>query len=439
MNGKAEPDTANRPFTSRLPAALTLAVIGYYFMFLGQHAINVPFADDIFDVLQVISALVSPDADDSALQTLYAQHNDHRTMTSRLVYLGSYLLAGETDFRVLTLLANLALPLILLFFFLVSRGHPARHLVILPAALIIFQLRGYGILLWSMAAFAYFYVLMYGFYSLYFLHNVAPWKFALAALLACLATFTLASGQLTWLVGLASLAHQVLWRKSASFWYLLCWCAVAAICWQLWRFGLATPNTPLAMLERVIAEPGYYLLYALTLLGNTVSEQSVALAALAGIAMLVTFLALATRAPGHGDLRLELCCCYVILTVFAMTMGRAPYSTIEYALSSRYSAPSTILLAALWVLCAVRLRIRHPGVLATGFILASLYCVTSWQIYARPLQQHMEKRVDNFNRSRYWSWPRPMKETNAIVARAIDLDIYRPPPRPLAQPDIVSR
>jgi hypothetical protein len=421
-----------------LPAILTLAVIGCYFGFLYQHAINVPFADDIFDVVKVVSDVVAADDHFSAFQVLYAQHNDHRTLASRLVYLGSYAVVGELDFRVLTFLANLALPLLILFFYLVLRTHTAKYLIILPIALILCQLRGYGIMLWSMAAFAYFYVFLYGCYSLYFLHNVSPVRFVLAALLACLATFTLASGQLIWLLGFASLFYQAVVRKASSYGYLLGWSILAFLIWQLWRTGLATPNTPLAMLERVWAEPGYYLLYTLTLMGNVVTEQSVALAAMTGGIMLVIFLTLLLRPADERDLRLALCCGYVLLSIIAMTMGRAPYSTVEYALSSRYSFPSTLLLASLWALLASRYSSRNMGLFAIASLLGFLYFLHTYRQFADPLQHHLEKRVDNFNRGRYWSWPRPVRETNAIVATAISQGIYRPPERPLAQPTVIT-
>ena len=134
----------------------------------------------------------------------------------------------------------------------------------------------------------------------------------------------------------------------------------------------------------------------------------------------------------HEDKRLELCCWYIALTMVAMTLGRAPYSTIEYALSSRYSFPSVLLLSSLWVLVAVRLNLRDPRLLGVVAVLAGVYLFTAYRVYEAPMQQHLTKRIDNFNQGKYWSWPRPMKETNAIVARAIEQGLYQPPERPLS-------
>lgn len=421
------PQLANRFLSTTL---VLLAAI-FYFGYLWQGALNVPFADDIFDVLKVLSDLLGAEDPATAWEILYTQHNDHRTLSSRLLYFAVYLVSGEIDFRVLIFLANLALPLLLYSLYRVAHQHRLNYLVIVPAALALFQPRAYGVMLWSMAAFAYFYVFLYGFYSLHCLYNVTRLRFAAATVLALLATFTLASGQLVWLVGLASLLHQYFREKRISYWYPLCWLVFAVAACSFWRLGLNTPNTPMAMLESVLASPGYYVLYALTLLGNGVTEKSVALAASTGAVMLITLLVLSLRSRKQPDLRLELCCWYVVLSVIAMTMGRAPYSTIEYALSSRYSFPSIIALSTLWVLIVLRTNVRSHGIMLIAILVSGAYCISAYGIYSEALQPHLDKRVDDFNRGRYWAWPHPNRETKAIVEKAVTMGLYTPPVTPL--------
>ena len=419
-----------------LPVLLIAVVVCYYFSFLYQYALNVPFADDIYDVLQVLTGVVNaPDAG-TRFDILYAQHNDHRTLASRLVYALTFLVTGEINFRTLTFLANLALPLLLVLLYLATPMNKPRSFIILPAALILFQLRAYGITLWSMAAFAYFYVFLYGFASLHFLHEVNPRRFAVACVFATLATFTLASGQTVWLVGLASLLHQVLLRRSVSWRYVLGWIVVAAGILTAWRAGLETPNTLWAMLQQFFITPGHHVLYTLTLLGSAVSENSVPLSAATGALMLVTVLICSVRSCTRQDPRLELYCWFIILSVAAMVLGRAHFTTVDYALSSRYSFPSVLLLAAFWVTMAARVQFRSRGPLLAACGLAAIYSVSSYALYSEALQPQMEKRVTNFNKGKYWSWPRPMKETNAIVLESVSIGIYNPPAKPLPKPDI---
>ena len=89
--------------TSWQAAALYItAVIAYYGWFLYQQAMNIPMADDITDVLGVISGILQARDGDTVLALLFEQHNDHRTLSSRLVFYAIYLVEGEVNFRTLT-------------------------------------------------------------------------------------------------------------------------------------------------------------------------------------------------------------------------------------------------------------------------------------------------------------------------------------------------
>ena len=430
-------EKVQRLVTQWAPISLTFAAVGLYFCFLYLGALNIPFGDDITDVLKVMSGVVASEDAASAFKVLFAQHNDHRTIASRLLYYGTYLATGEISFRTLTFLASSALPLLLLALFLAIKADRLRYLILLPAALILLQLRFYGIALWSMAALAYFFVFLYGFYSLGLLHRVNLQRFLLSVILAILATFTLASGQVIWLVGLASLTHQWVVRKSASPLYAMAWLILAGITLTAWRYGLETPNTLFAMLSNLAQFPGHHILYTLTLLGSAVSPNSVAVAASAGAIMLISVITSTVVSYKKADLRLELFCWFVILSVVAMVLGRS-FTTVEYGLSSRYSFPSVLMLATTWTLIAVRINLKSAGVLALIILASSAYCITSYRVYGQALQPHVEKRVNMFNRGNYWAWPSPMKETNAIVAEAISLGIYIPPQRPVQIPWIFN-
>ena len=417
-----------------LAALLLGTTVVVYAAFLYRHALNIPLADDIADVLRVLSALSEAESLKLRLALLFEQHNDHRTLSSRLVYLVVYQLAGEINFRVLVFLANLALPLLLCLLYLPLRRRGGSLLAMVPAALLLLQLRAYGITLWSMAAFAYFYVYLYGFASLYCLHRVNGGRLTLALLFATLSSFSLASGQLIWLVGMVSLLQQCLLLRKAPLWYLPLWllCAVAVL--LVWRVGLETPNNVGFLLGNLFDSPGVYLGYFLVLLGSAVSEQHVIVAALAGALLLSLLIWFSCRYFRQQDLRLEFCAWFIVLSVAAMVLGRAPYSELEYALHTRYSFPSVLLLAATWVMMASRgwgARLLLPALL-----LSAIYCVSSWHIYREALQPHVELRVNLFNQGIYWQFGTPNRESNAVVAKAVALNIWQPPPRPYPPPEI---
>lgn len=419
-----------------LPLLIIAVALAYYFSFLYQHALNVPLGDDIYDVLKVLSGVVSAQDFGARLEIAFEQHNDHRTFASRLMYGFIYLTTGEINFRTLTYVANSALPLLLIILFFAIPTSLPRAMIILPATLVMLQLRSYGITLWSMAAFAYFYVFLYGFASLHCLHRINPKGFVLACLFATFSTFTLASGQVIWVVGILSLLHQLLVRRSCSAAYIFVWILVGAAVLFIWRIGLQTPNTLWAMMTQFFLTPGHHVLYTLTLLGSALSESAVAITAFAGALMLISLVISSLYAYRKSDLRPELYCWFVVFSAAAMVLGRAPYSTVEYALSSRYSFPSVLMLATVWVMIAVRLRIASWKLLIVVSLLAATYNIGSYKIYSEALQPHVEKRVRNFNQGKYWAWYRPMKETRAIVAEATLLGIYNAPEKPLPEPII---
>ena len=420
------------------PAALLVGLAAAaYGAFLYRYALNIPLGDDIVDVLQVLSDIEEAQGIGDVFPRLFEQLNDHRTLSSRLIYLAIYQFYGEINFRGLVFLANLALPLLLWLLYLPLRRSGASVLVIVPAALLLFQLRAYGITLWSMAAFAYFYVYLYGFACLYCLHKVNGKRFSLAILFATLSTFSLASGQLIWLAGLASLLHQCLVLRKASPWYLPVWLLTTAVVLVAWRIGLETPNTAGAVLEHFFSTPLKHISYYLVLLGNVVSEQQLVAAGLTGALLLLLLVLSSVRHFRQEDLRLELCAWFIALSVMAMVLGRAYFTPLEYALSSRYSFPSILLLATVWVMLANRLSLQSVRMLVLAILLSSFYCINSYLIYSNALQPYLESRVNRFNRGVYWRWMNPIQENNAVVARAVELEIWRPPARPHPSPKLV--
>jgi hypothetical protein len=92
------------------------------------------------------------------------------------------------------------------------------------------------------------------------------------------------------------------------------------------------------------------------------------------------------------------------------------------------------MLATVFVLVPLRLNSKSIKIPASLALLAGLYCVTSYKVNTHELELHLEKRVQHYNRGQYWVWPYPVAETNAIVAEAVSLGIYEPPPRPLPKP-----
>lgn len=420
-----------------LPLSLLFVVTSYYFWFLYQNALNIPWEDDIYDVLKVVSDVTQSEDWRTSLQLLFSQHNDHRTMSSRLIYYASYLIQGELSFRTLIFLANLSLPLILGMFFLRVRHLRYRWLLLLPSALLLFQLRSYQITLWSMAAFAYFYVFLYGFCCIYCLNSVNRYRFFLALVFAIFANFTLASGQVVWVVGLMSLLHQRYVLRRISLAYALCWIFVAILVLALWKTGLETPLTPQLILSHILDAPIHHIHYFFVLLGSSISGSSIAVATVTGCVLMLALVFSSIKSIQSEDIRLELCCWYIVLSVAAVVLGRAYFTEVQYALNSRYSFPSVLMLSAVWLLVAINLNLRRPAFLLSITLLAGVYSVNSYMMYSEALQPYVDLKVKRHNRSKHPAWTKPKGEASQIVAESVLLGIYKPPPRPMPRQQVI--
>jgi len=220
--------------TQWVPAAGVAAVMLHYALFIYWHALNIPYADDIFDVLQVLNGTVQSNDVQETFGLLFAQYFNHRTLSNRLIYYLMLLATGEVNFRTTLFLANLALPLLLMLLYLTIRHQTYRWLVLLSAALILFGLRTHELSFWT-APMDDMFVYVYGFASLICLRKIGLVRFLAALVFASLGTFTLANGQFIWLVGFGCLLHQSLILRRTSLIYAFGWLPSAAVIFDLSR------------------------------------------------------------------------------------------------------------------------------------------------------------------------------------------------------------
>jgi hypothetical protein len=443
-------------YTRWLPLALITGVIGYYFWYLLKYALNIPYQDEIYDVLGFLNELARPGDWLTSLQLFFIKWNEHSTASARLVYYLSYQLFGEINFVTLTVLANLALPAFVGLLYLRLHGQAYRWLVLLPVILTLFHFRAYYTALWSMTAFAYFCVLVYGFCCLYCLHKLSWARLVLACVFASLATFSLASGQLIWLVGLIGVAYQRYVLKTIPARYLAAWLLAATAALVVWYSpSWGHPDLHFENLRNLTAEEArmhaanvasikekpllaalfIQLKFFLAMLGGVISDSSVLLATMTGIAFLMAFLFFAASAWRGPDIRLELCCVYIFLTVAAMAHGRAELVVLAEALNSRFSVPSAMLVCILWTLLAIRLQIRSVAALYLVALLAAVNNVFAYATYSDPIISHHDRLANQYNKQVFWLLGVPVEETARVVATATELGIYAGPPRPVPLAD----
>ncbi len=439
--------TVDSPFFSRwLPLVAFFAVIVHYFYFINSHAMNIPYEDDIHDFLDYIVLVEASDSTKQALSQLFTQYNDHRTTASRLQVYGMYMLEGEVNFRTLTFLGNSALVLILMLFFFSVRGEEYRWGFLLVSALLLLNLRSFTLILFSQAAFAYYYSFFYAFACLFALHKVTLTGFAIALMMGTLAMLTLASGQIVWVFGLLSLLHQCVIAKHKPYFFATAWFFCGAAALTLWYCGFTEPQVPLPSdikLEEVQKlfpgyapmEPWYevltrYMSFFLVIVGAALTSSSIFLAASAGLAMLALLSFITIKARRDHDIRLVLCCWFIVACAAAIAAGRAMFTAPDYILDSRYSLLSVILLCSLTLIVQVKLKAFRPYVTFLIVVAALSYWNWANSHFEDPLLELAERRHHKFNKNQFYVFGTTPGHSRAIVGAAVSEKIYFPPCRP---------
>ena len=361
------------------PLFALCAVIAHYFFYIHIHAANIPYADDIWDLLRFVVHAEQLNGVQETLEIGFRQYNDHRVEATRLLVYGIYLIEGEMDFRTLIIIANLGLLLILFLLYLVVRHEEFRWIFLLISALLLFNLKFYTLVLFAQAAFAYYFVFIYAFACLFTLHKVTPLQFVLAAVFCSLSSFTFAAGQLAWLLGLVSLIHQSLVIKQKSVLYPLLWFLVAVAVLALWRIGFESfpvvSLTHLPLSEVLVL----YSTFFLSFLGSAFIDSSVLWSGVCGLALIVALVFLTLRCYRDNDIRLLLCCWFAVATLAAATVGRVGYVVPDTILHARYNFFSVMLVCPLTLLVLMRFAVFRTYAVYLIVVLAFMYSAIAWR------------------------------------------------------------
>ena len=413
-----------------LYSGATLLVLGYFAWFLCSRALNIPYHDDIIDVLQFVLQFDAAQNLRDRLQLLLQQYNDHRTAASRLIFYLSYLLTGEISFRRLSLLANLAIPAFVLLYALSVPVRALRWPGLLLAALILCQPQAYGLLFWSMSAFAFYAVSLYALAALYCIHRGGATGLLPAMLFAVGSNLSLASGQLVWPVGGVLLLWQLLYSGRRPRSHLLAWLLAAAVCLTLYGSGAPPRYLEMGLPGALGDTPLHHSAWYLTALGGSLGFSEVAIALPAGALLLLSTIYLIGRGLTEDFGVLQAFMLFLLGSVALVTLGRAPFTGLDYALAPRYSVASQLLLLSNLLLWLCRWR-PSQGLLFAVLVPAALLCAGKYFFYTPLLVEHLSYRADQFNKGKYEVIGYPLRDTNSIVEEAVRKGIYRPPLRPL--------
>lgn len=245
-----------------VPGLLAVAALPVLYLALrfGLTVRNAAYWDEIETVLDFLLRLKAAPTWPDRLGLLFAMGEEHRTVSSRLMFVASWLLTGSVNFVVLGVIGNLCLVGLAGVLVAMAGSTVRRMQLAVLSGLVLFQLQHFESVFWSGSSIDHFQVVLLAAVVFAGLARETRAGFATGCAVGVLATFTLAQGIVVWPVGALLLAHARRGRELAL------WIVLAALTIAGFLTGFSA-NAAHAIGDHSLAGIGRVLRYWLTLLG----------------------------------------------------------------------------------------------------------------------------------------------------------------------------
>jgi len=337
-----------------ISAAFALAVLVY----IAVYGVNVPYWDD----WEFVSLLKAYGAGDHWVAKLYAQHNEHRFLFPKLLFLA---LAKLTSWN---LKAEMVAGWLIscagfyIVWLLMKRSGIRGGLCMLLVPCVYFNLGQWENILWGWQVTLYM-MLFFVLAAVYLLSGVSqkPANLLPAALAGCAASFSFINGLLVWPVGLVQiLLTPDAWPKRLG--YSAVWAVSGGAVWALYFRGYVRPAQHPDVFT-FVHEPLTMALYFFANAGSMLGMRTVQLAVAAGAVLFCAFILFAyLHYAGGGMARIVP---WISLGLFSMVsslaiaVGRLGFG-LRQALEPRYTTITLLLVISVLVL--------GSSALANGYI-----------------------------------------------------------------------
>ncbi len=395
---------------------------------------NIAYWDEFDSVLDYLVKINSGDTWLDWLQRLFAVHNEHRMVTSRLLFSLGYTLTGSINFAVLGAIGDSFLVLLCAVLVAQTKNSAMRWRLALVLALGMFHLQHHENLFWSGSSIDHFLAPLLAACAFAALLRGTRMTFLGALLFGFLASFTLAHGLLVWPIGAAMLMMQRQWLL------LGVWSMMAS----LTATGFFTGFTvnPQHHVEAARAF-GQVISYWLTLIGTSPAQGDLVAAPWLGIVFLALLGWMATDRPWRSQPLAIALIAFCLLSLGLIALGRVGVSAGQPVPSRYYILSSLSWSLAAWHFIERFLArgARTTRVLAVAFSVLGVFNVTANARFIGLGQKFADQReqalmrfefYDTLNGAQFQLYPRP-ERADTILRAAVARGIYRPalPPRPV--------
>lgn len=249
---------------------------------------NIIFWDEFDTALDLVLQIDGGVGAQELLHRFFAIANEHRTVTSRLIFAASYWLTGALNFHAIGAIGNLFFLGACATLVWAMNGWERRLRMGVVLAFMMFQLEHFESFIWSGASIDHFQVVLHAVLAIAFLNRATVKATALALCFGLLATFTLAQGNVVWAVGALMLARGCRWRE------LVVWITVAVAVVGAFLHGFEL-NPGHAIHEPTAANLMHVARYWLTLLGAPLTLGEAEWAPPIGLALIAAYVYLGIR------------------------------------------------------------------------------------------------------------------------------------------------
>lgn len=329
------------------------AIICIYFLTIPLFTVNFPISDD-FSLLDFLNKFIQADNFREEIQLIFKQHNEHRIVTVKLVFLIYYKLFGTINFIHLAFFGNSAI--LGIYFALIRQipvgTDPNRRLALIVACLL-FQYGSAESMIWAMASIQNYSALFFTILTMVWLKKDILVYFILAMLFAVLATFTQGNGIIILIIGSLYIFSQ------KRYHYLTIWIFVTIVAVYFYFNGYQAPvnhSDPFQFYTQI----GRISLFMLAFLGSAFGLGGSSYPLLTNFFLVPTvviglWVCLTTlfffyqKKYRDGNILIWVNL-FIILTSFTTAVSRVNFG-LSQALVSRYHVNSGVVIASTILLC----------------------------------------------------------------------------------------
>jgi hypothetical protein len=334
---------------------IPLALFGYIFQ---KYAINIPHWDDLA-IRNSLADFLTTNSFSAKIRILFAQHNEHRIVLTRIFALLVYFFRGTLDLKILMLIGNMSLFGILVIFYRFTRRTDLALLALVPIAYLLFNTGLYENVFWGMASVQNFWVGFLAFVSFYFLifsYGTSNKNyFSIGIVTSFLGIFTSSNGVLIPIIGVAILLFQKRYRE------LTIWSISSFLFLFLYFFQYQSSPDKAAKVD--FSSPAILTKGILAVIGSAVDISFIApdkhldLSMATGVVLLIIFALSGIQTlfrkydinRRNNDLYLISCLMFLVVTCVGIALGRISYG-IEVLLTSKYKINSVLILCLCYLI-----------------------------------------------------------------------------------------